>query len=191
MIIDCEGDIFRCDAEVLVNPVNCDGMMDRGLASEFRRRFPEYAERYIKSCRFGLIRPGKVFPMEVKEQPKRSYFGQSPEGGSRVSAPVKTETRKVMTPKYIVNFPTIYHVRDTARLEDIRTGLDSLKEFIAYSGIASIAVPALGCGQGGLLWDEVKPLIVTTLQPLQEVTVYLYAPLAADVKSDASKPKRF
>jgi O-acetyl-ADP-ribose deacetylase (regulator of RNase III) len=176
MIIDCEGDIFRSEVEVLVNPVNCDGMMDRGLAAEFRRRFPEYSDRYIKLCRFGLLRPGKVFPMEVKEKPKRSYFLQT-SGTPGKPTTTKTEPKKVVIPKFIVNFPTIYHARDLARIDDIQAGLDSMKEFMQFGNIVSIAIPALGCGQGGLDWSEVKPLIVSSLESLPETTVYLYPPI--------------
>lgn len=79
-------------------------------------------------------------------------------------------------PRYIINFPTKGHWRSRSELDDIKTGLVNLREVIESRGIASVAVPALGCGLGGLAWTEVAPLIRDALGDLANVDVLLYPP---------------
>lgn len=79
-------------------------------------------------------------------------------------------------PRFIINFPTKGHWKSRSRLSDIRAGLQDLKRVVQELGIASIAVPPLGCGNGGLKWDEVKPTIEAALGDLHDVDVSLYVP---------------
>jgi O-acetyl-ADP-ribose deacetylase (regulator of RNase III) len=59
-----EGDIFQSNAQTLVNTVNCEGYMGKGLALQFKRAFPEVNRAYREACRLGLLRPGR--PQLVK-----------------------------------------------------------------------------------------------------------------------------
>ena len=83
----------------------------------------------------------------------------------------------LVNPRYIVNFPTKRHWRDSSRLEDVVAGLQTLVADVQRLGIRSIAIPPLGCGLGGLAWCEVKPLIVEAFSALPDVRVLLYEPL--------------
>jgi O-acetyl-ADP-ribose deacetylase (regulator of RNase III) len=86
------------------------------------------------------------------------------------------ETRLAANPRYIINFPTKRHWRDKSRLEDIASGVPALVSEIERLGIRSIALPALGCGLGGLAWADVPPLIARALASVPNVRVLLFAP---------------
>lgn len=139
------GDIFESRAQALVNPVNCVGVLGKGLAAEFARRFPAYAADYRWQCRMGDLRFGRV-------------VGYRTADGLR-----------------IVSFPTKWHWRDRSSLVDIKAGLAELRLKVVVWGIRSMAVPALGCGLGGLAWDDVRPLLEAYLGPFP-IPVELYEP---------------
>ena len=79
-------------------------------------------------------------------------------------------------PRLIVNFPTKRHWRDASRMEDLVRGLESLAELVRTRDLRSIALPALGCGLGGLDWSEVRPRIEAAFAPLEGVRVFVYEP---------------
>lgn len=143
------GDILKSDAEALVNTVNCVGVMGRGIALQFRKEYPENFKQYEKACEHGEVEPGKML---VHDRQRLDH------------------------PRYIINFPTKRHWRGKSRIDDIRSGLKALIEEVRAREIMSIAVPPLGCGLGGLDWDEVRPLIVTAFEGIPQVTVELYEP---------------
>jgi O-acetyl-ADP-ribose deacetylase (regulator of RNase III) len=149
MIIYRVGDLLESGAEALVNAVNCAGAMGRGIALQFKTRFPENFKCYEAACRRGEARPGKMLVFEP--------------GG-------------LHDPKYIVNFPTKRHWRDSSRIEDIKSGLADLARVVRARSIASMAVPPLGCGLGGLSWSEVKPCIEEALSRLSDVEIHVYEP---------------
>lgn len=144
-----KGNLLETDAEALVNTVNCVGVMGKGIALQFKQAFPENFIEYQKACRLEEIKPGKMFTVP---------------------------TNKLLNPKFIINFPTKTHWKGKSKLEYIESGLNSLIYEIKRLGIQSIAVPPLGCGNGGLNWDDVRTLIVNAFAELPEVTVYLFAP---------------
>lgn len=148
------GDLFAADAEALVNPVNCVGVMGRGLALAFRERFPENFAAYAAACRRDAVVPGAMFVFDTGRE----------------------------RPRLIVNFPTKRHWRDASRMEDLVRGLDSLAELVRTRELRSIALPALGCGLGGLDWSEVRPRIGAAFAPLDGVRVLLFEP------GEAGKP---
>lgn len=78
------------------------------------------------------------------------------------------------SPRLIVNFPTKRHWRNASRLDDIRAGLTALVNLVITERISSIAVPPLGCGNGGLDWNHVRPVIVAAFAALPEVDVQLF-----------------
>lgn len=144
MIEYTTGDIFTCEADALVNPVNCVGVMGRGLALKFKHAFPENFRAYEAACSIKSVQPGRMFVFET---------GQ-------------------LTPRCIINFPTKRHWRDKSRLEDIESGLGDLVNVICDRGIRSIAIPPLGCGLGGLDWSDVRPRIERALDGLAHVIVF-------------------
>jgi O-acetyl-ADP-ribose deacetylase (regulator of RNase III) len=125
-------DIFILDVEAIVNPVNCVGVSGAGLALEFRNRYPENYTKYRSACRKKLLLPGRVFV---------------------------TKTQTETYPWYIFNFPTKNHWRDKSSYSGIREGLQVLKLEVEQGKISSIAIPALGCGLGGLKWQNVEETI--------------------------------
>ena len=52
------GDMFQSGAQTLVNTVNCVGVMGKGIAAEFKKRFPEMCKEYIARCDKKEVKPG-------------------------------------------------------------------------------------------------------------------------------------
>ena len=145
MIRFTAGDIFAQPALAIVNPVNCVGVMGRGLALQFKRRHPDAFLAYRDACAEGRIGPGRVF----------------------------TFTTRLAAPRWIVHFPTKRHWRERSRIEDIAAGLADLAAIVRREAIPSIAVPPLGCGLGGLDWQAVRPLIASALGELPATVIVL------------------
>lgn len=142
------GSLFDADVDALVNAVNTVGVMGKGLALEMKRAFPENFVAYREACESGAVGPGRMFT-----------FDRGPS----------------LRPRWIVNFPTKRHFRDRSRIEDVDAGLVDLVAVVHANGIRSIAIPALGCGLGGLEWSDVRPRIVAALKPV-DAEVHLFAP---------------
>lgn len=166
MIEEATGNLLQTDAEALVNTVNCIGFMGKGIALQFKQAWPENFDRYAKACHAGEVRPGRMFIFD---------------------------TGRMVNPKYIINFPTKRHWRGNSRIEDIESGLKALIEDVRRLKIHSIAVPPLGCGNGGLDWEDVGPMIVRAFSELPEVKVLLFspkgAPQAKAMPVNTSRPK--
>ena len=139
------GDLFASEAQTLVNTVNCVGVMGKGVALEFKKRFPRMVRDYEYRCAQNLVRLGEPYLYED-------------ESGAR-----------------IINFPTKGHWRSSSRLADVERGLDYLAAHAAEWHITSLALPPLGCGNGGLAWSEVGPLIHAKLHALP-FDIEVYAP---------------
>lgn len=127
-----DGDIFTSGAECIVNPVNTVGVMGGGLALQFKKRFPENFEVYKDLCDGNLLKTGEIHLFMTDQE---------------------------FIPYYIVNFPTKQHYKDPSLLEYIEPGLINMKEMLEMFDVKSVAIPALGCGLGGLNWNDVYPLI--------------------------------
>lgn len=84
-----------------------------------------------------------------------------------------TETGELIGPRWIINFPTEQHWRAKSQLQWIIDGLVDLRRFIGEYKVRSIAVPALGAGNGGLSWHEVRPLIEQALGDLEGVEIMI------------------
>lgn len=143
------GDLLAEDAEAHVNAVNCVGVMGGGIALQFKNAYPDNFNAYENACKLGEVRPGRMFVFE---------------------------TGNSTSPRYIVNFPTKNHWRDPSRMEDIDAGLNDLKEVVRNKGIKSIAMPALGCGFGGLDWDDVRPRIEEAFSDFKDLNVIIFQP---------------
>lgn len=130
------GDLFESEAQTLVNTVNCVGIMGKGLALEFKKRFPDMYDDYVMRCERKQVRLGEPYLY-------RRLF-----------------------PPSIVNFPTKDHWRSVSKLSDIVAGLEYLVQHHREWGITSLAVPPLGCGQGQLEWRVVGPTLYRHLSRL-------------------------
>lgn len=148
MLTYTTGDILKDESEAIVNTVNCVGVMGRGIALQFRNKYPENYKAYEKACKLKEVQPGKMFVFETGE----------------------------LKPRYIINFPTKRHWRGKSRMEDIDSGLKALVGELRERKIKSIAIPPLGAGLGGLDWDEVKARIETAVAGLEDIQVSIYEP---------------
>ena len=149
MIELVEGNLLEADADALVNTVNTEGVMGKGLALQFKTKFPEMFEEYHRACQAGEVRPGRMHIVERRE---------------------------MFRPRYIINFPTKRQWRFPSRMEDIEAGLMALVGDIERLHIHSIAIPPLGCGNGGLDWNQALPKIQSALGPLPDLPVFVFQP---------------
>jgi O-acetyl-ADP-ribose deacetylase (regulator of RNase III) len=157
------GDILTANTEALVNTVNCVGIMGRGIALQFRKAFPENFKVYEGACERNEVQPGKMLVFE---------------------------TGLLTGPKYIINFPTKRHWKGKSQMKDIEAGLPALIEEIKKRGIRSVAVPPLGCGLGGLDWNQVRPKIVRAFESLPDVRLHLFEPAGAPAAEHMVKERR-
>ena len=123
------GDILQSKAQTLINTVNCVGVMGKGIALEFKNRFPDMNEDYLERCNRGEVKPGLP------------YMYRS------------------LLPPQIINFPTKDHWKSVSKIGDIERGLEYLLAHYREWGVQSLAIPPLGCGNGQLEWRAVGPLI--------------------------------
>jgi O-acetyl-ADP-ribose deacetylase (regulator of RNase III)/uncharacterized protein YwgA len=144
------GNLFESEAQTLVNTVNCVGVMGKGVALEFKKRSPAMFEDYVLRCERGEVKIGAPYLYEDSS-------------GAR-----------------IINFPTKDHWKSPSRLQDIERGLVFLAQHVEEWGISSLAMPPLGCGNGGLEWTEVGPLIYSKLCDLP-IGVEVCAPYGTPV----------
>lgn len=140
------GNILTSSCDALVNPVNCVGVMGKGLALQFKRAYPEMFDIYREACRQQQLRVGKCQVVAISDNPRR----------------------------YVINFPTKGHWCDISRLAWIDLGLEDLCVHAVALGLKSIAIPRLGCGEGKLAWERVHALLERKLCGLPEVAFYLY-----------------
>lgn len=159
MIRYVQGNLLESRADAIVNTVNELGVMGKGLALQVREAFPESAAEYVRASRRGDVHVGRM---------------------------CVTRADGLEEPRWIVHFPTKKHWRDPSRLEWVRDGLDDLVRVVRDLGIRSIAIPPLGCGNGGLEWGRVRDAIERACAPLVHVDVRVYEPDDAL----ASPPKR-
>ena len=146
------GDLLIAEREALVNAVNCVGVMGRGVALAFKRRFPDNFKAYKAACDRGELQPGRMFVFESGE----------------------------LMPRLIINFPTKRDWRARSRLADVEAGLSALVAEIKRHRVHSIALPPLGCGLGGLEWTEVQPRIHRALAGVADLDALVFEPYGTD-----------
>lgn len=139
--------IFDSDADAIINTVNIVGVMGGGLAAQFRDRYPAMNADYQQACANRQLEIGKMW----------SWYDDA---GKR----------------WLINFPTKLDWRDPSQNSYVIDGLVDLKKVIADLKLTSIAIPPLGCGLGGLHWEEIEPLIAGALGDLEGVRVDIYPP---------------
>lgn len=139
------GNLFESKATTLVNTVNCVGIMGKGIAQEYKKRYPDMFKDYENRCDLGYVKSGEPYIY-------KDLLGTS-----------------------IINFPTKKHWRSPSKLDDVIKGLDIFADNFKNWGIDSIAFPPLGCGNGGLDWAVVGPIMYQKLLPLG-IDIEIYAP---------------
>ncbi len=162
--------LFHSGMQTLVIPVNTQGVMGKGLAKETKERFPGIFRRYIELCEDGDLLIGKPRlvkksnTQDARRRSKLPLFPAMDPGHSR-------------SQKYFLLFPTKGHWREKSKLDYLETGLKHVKRYYKTVSwkLESLAVPALGCGLGGLPWQQAGPLMCNILAQL-EIPVELYLP---------------
>ena len=149
MIQFIKGNIFNSNAQALVNAVNIVGVMGKGIALQFKKAFPENFKAYVQACKNKEIDIGKMFVFK-----ENTAYGE----------------------KIIINFPTKTHWYYPSKYYYIEKGLDDLIRVIKEYNIKSIAIPALGVGNGGLLWEKVKTIIQNKLNNIN-IDIFVFEPL--------------
>ncbi len=147
MIRYVTGNLLESNAEALVNTVNTEGVMGKGIALQFKNTFHNNYKAYLKACKNKEIKIGKLFVTEDE-----TLFNKR---------------------KMIINFPTKTTWRRPSEYSYIEEGLKELKKLIAERNIKSIAIPPLGSGNGGLNWDVVKIILEEQLSDVNcDIQIY-------------------
>lgn len=154
MIQFTKGNLLESDAQALVNTVNTEGVMGKGIALQFKEKFPDNYRLYRDACKNRLVNVGQMF-----------ITNETTLAGSKI----------------IVNFPTKTTWKKPSEYSYIEEGLRSLREEIVSRNITSIAIPPLGSHNGGLDWLVVKQMIINHLQDLN-CQIFLYEPSDAIVE---------
>jgi O-acetyl-ADP-ribose deacetylase (regulator of RNase III)/uncharacterized protein YwgA len=143
------GNMLEADTEALVNTVNTVGVMGKGIALQFKERFHTNFKIYANACKKGEMQVGKMLVVQ-----ENTLNGE----------------------KLIINFPTKTEWFKKSQYSYIEEGLKDLAKVIEQYNIKSIAIPPLGCGNGGLKWEKVKPMMDQYLGQLANVTIQIYEP---------------
>lgn len=144
-----QGNLLDAPAEALVNTVNEVGVMGKGIALMFRDAFPENTRTYEAACKRGEVMVGRMLAVQ---------------------------NRDLSGPRWIINFPTKKHWRHPSKLEWVREGLLDLVRVLAAKRIRSVALPPLGCGNGGLEWNQVRREIEAALAAVPDVEAIVFEP---------------
>lgn len=149
MIEFTQGNLLEAPVDALVNTVNTVGVMGKGIALQFRQAYPQNYRAYKRACDRGEVVPGRMFVYH---------------------------TGTLHHPRMIINFPTKRHWRSRTKLTDVEAGLVDLVRVLRAEHVSSVAIPPLGCGNGGLQWDVVRPRIESAMEELPDVRAFIYAP---------------
>ena len=147
-----EIDVEEIRADVIVNPVNCVGIMGRGLAKVMKSIYPWAYDDYLKKCKSSDLKPGEII---ISIHPPRLIEFEQP-------------------PPIIIHAATKEHLRNRTKIEWIEPILKQINEFMQSLPSKTIAIPKLGCGLGGLSWElQVKQLFEEEFNDVDyEITVF-------------------
>ncbi|WP_057463169.1 macro domain-containing protein [Pseudovibrio sp. POLY-S9] len=144
--------ILESSAQTVVNTVNTVGVMGKGLAAAYKKKYPEMFRKYKVICDANMLVAGSFWLWKGSDQ-------------------------------WVLNFATKKHWRNPSKFDYIEAGLVEFREKYNELGIREIAFPRLGCGNGGLNWDEVKPMMVHYLRNLP-IDIYIH-----DFEANIGKPE--
>lgn len=148
-----QGDMMGSTMQTLINTINCVGVMGKGIALLFKEAYPEMFKDYQIRCQSKLVKIGQPYLFRISDA------------------------------RWILNFPTKDHWRNNSNVEYIEEGLRYLADHYREWGITSLAVPPLGCGNGGLSWEtQVQPLVQRYLFPL-DIPIEIYTPFENSLSS--------
>ncbi len=150
MITYKTGNMLSAPVEALVNTVNTVGVMGKGIALQFKESFPENYKAYAAAVKREAVKTGNMFV---------------------------TELNRIDQLRYIINFPTKQHWKAPSQLSYISEGLIDLRRVLLELKIQSVAMPPLGCGNGGLDWAIVRPMIDQALAGL-DMDIQVFEPSA-------------
>jgi O-acetyl-ADP-ribose deacetylase (regulator of RNase III) len=143
------GNLLDSSAEALVSTVNTVGVMGKGIALQFKQAFPHNFIVYKQACMSGQLTVGKILAVKDSEL--------------------------LLGERLIINFPTKSHWKSPSAYEYVESGLVALVAYLKENPLKSLAMPALGCGNGGLDWHKVKPMIEQHLGKL-DIAIWVYEP---------------
>ncbi len=143
------GNLMDSSAEALVNTVNTVGVMGKGIALQFKRAFPHNYEMYRQACLNGTFQTGQLLAFK--------------------------DSDLLLGERLIINFPTKKHWKSPSTYDYIESGLIALAAYLKTNAVKSLAMPALGCGNGGLDWKLVRPMIESHLAEL-DISIWVYEP---------------
>lgn len=162
MITYREGDLFESNCQTLVCTVNCKGVMGKGIALEFKQRFPTMYNEYRNVCKYGdALRNGGDLWLYTYENLSQLTLWDT-DGKLNKGRQSK-----------ILCFATKEHWKDPSLLYWITRGLNTFREKYKEWGITSIAFPKLGCTNGGLRWGSVQLIMEDKLEGL-DIPVEIY-----------------
>lgn len=127
-----KGNLLDSHEKIIAHGCNVRGVMGAGIAAQVARRWPFVLKYYEDTCRVGTFLPGAVQPVDPGDP---------------------------LGPEYVVNMATQINPGPDARLHLIALAFGNLAEWMAYNGHHRVAIPKIGCGIGGLAWDDVERTI--------------------------------
>ncbi len=163
-----KGDMFNSNMQTLTISVNTKGVMGKGLASHAKYLFPDVYVQYQDMCRNRRLKVGK--PVVVKSRYSIKFV---------MADAVVDDGRSA----WFLLFATKKDWREKTKLSYITDGLDYVYKNFKKWELSSLALPALGCGLGGLDWKDVGPLMCQSLDELG-IPISIYLPNDKDVPLD-------
>lgn len=163
--------MFFSTMHTLTVSVNTVGIMGKGVASRAKYQFPDVYVIYQDACRKKTLKMGKPYLY------KRESF---------VDEQLADDSTTMLNPnsnKWFLLFATKRHWRENSDIQGIEEGLLWVVENYKKEGIKSLAVPALGCGFGGLDWRDVGPLMCKYLSQMN-VSVAIYLPREQEIAAE-------
>lgn len=148
MIRLMQGDILADNAEAIVNGVNCSGIADNQLFLKLKHLYPEMFNDYCDFCNRKSLYVGRLHIWENKE--------------------------KINGFKYVINIPTRNNWREKVVVSSIFIGIEAIKLAMEVENIKTIAIPALGCANNSIAWNQLEILFFQEFadNPDYEVRVY-------------------
>ena len=158
------GDLFANEqhAQALAHGCNCQGSMGAGIAVGFRQRYPAMYEEYRRRCKATprQFNPGDVLLWKDEQQP------------------------------WVFNLATQEdYWRARATYDTIERVFQVMRAQADAEGIASIAMPRIGAGYGGLSWPKVRTIIERVFGDWAG-TLYVYEAFIPAQENDVIKPER-
>ena len=145
------GNLFKANATILVNAVNTVGVMGAGIALQFKHKYPEMFIEYAQKCKNKELKGGDIWVWKVPN----------------------SET-------WILNIATKEFWGNPSNLIWVKKGLMNLSKWLTKNAKTTdiVAIPALGCGKGELLWETVSPLMQKALENIP-CEILIFQPLIA------------